>query len=143
MKKKYLIAFVIIVAVLIVSVITFGIISNVQMDKLEKAKYYKIGEVKIKTVNYATDTNLKLENYSYGSNGGEYTKFFEYKTSNAENVAELYTEYLTIDENFVTDTEETYMRVLNKVYENKDVLKMVISFKDDTLELNLIYIYKD
>lgn len=143
MKKKYLISFIIIVTVLIASVITFGIISNVQMDKLEDAKHYNIGEVKIQTINYATDTSLKLENYNYGSNGAEHKKFFEYSVKNAEGVAGLYTEYLISDENFVIDTEETYMRVLTKEYENKDNLKVVLSFKDDTIELNLIYTYKD
>ena len=143
MKKKYLISFILIVAVLIASVITFGIISNVQMKKLEKAKYYKIGEVEIQTINYATDTKLKLENYSYGSNGDEHKKFFEYSVKNAEGVSGLWTEYLISDENFVIETEETYMRVLTKEYENKDVLKIVLSFKDDVVEINLIYLYKD
>lgn len=141
MKKKYLISFIIIVAVLIASVVAVGIISNVKMNKLEDSKYYKIGEVKIQTVNYATDTNLNLKNYSYGNNGAEHKKFFEYSVGNPEGVAGIYTEYLISDENFVIDTEETYMRVLTKEYENKDTLKVILSFKDNSLDVNLFYTY--
>jgi len=84
-----------------------------------------------------------LENYSYGKDGNELEKFFEYKTSNPEGVSGLYTEYLINDENFVIVTEETYMRVLSKEYENKDTLKVIISFIDSKIELNLIYTYID
>ena len=141
MKKKYIISFIIIVALLIASVIALGIISNVKMDELEDTKYYKIGEVEIKSINYATSTSLNIENYSYGKNSYEQKKHFEYSSNNASGVVGLYTEYLIADENFVITKEEDNFRELKKEYETKDSLLVEISFKNDEIVLYLTYTY--
>lgn len=143
MKKNYIITLVVVVAVLIVSVITFGVLSGKQMKNLEKAEFYKIGEAQLKTINSATNTNLNLKNYSYGSSNGEHKKFFEYAVSSALNVYNEYSEYLLEEENFIMETEESKMRLFSKEYENKDILKVVISYGDDTVDVNLIYLYID
>lgn len=143
MKKNYIIAFIIITAVLITSVITVGIVANVQLKNREDDKYYKIGEVKLYSINEATNTSLKLVNHSYGSNGSVYTKYYEYEIDKAESVVSIYTEYLTTDENFEISSEEVGKRGLKKTYGNKDTLVISIQYSEKSIELALTYTYID
>lgn len=143
MKKKYLISFIIIVSVLIASVIAVAIIANIRLNNLKDDKYYKIGEVQIQTIKEVTNTNPELKNYSYGKNGEIYTKYFEYKVNNAESVVEIYTEYLSADENFSITTEKNGERTFKKIYENSDELQIQLIFSENIIEVELTYKYVD
>ena len=137
MKKNYIISFIIITVVLIASVITVGVVANVQLKNREDDKYYKVGEAKIFTIKEATNVKVDLVNYSYGSDGSTYTKYYEYEIQKAESVASIYTEYLSTDENFEISSDEAGVLTFKKNYEKQDLLTIVLKFDEDVLEISL------
>ena len=137
MKKNYIISFIIITVVLIASVITVGVVANVQLKNREDDKYYKVGEAKIFTIKEATNVKVDLVNYSYGSDGSTYTKYYEYEIQKAESVASIYTEYLSTDENFEISSDEAGVLTFKKNYEKQDLLTIVLKFEEDVLEISL------
>ena len=141
MKKNYIISFIIITVVLIASVITVGVVANVQLKNREDDKYYKVGEAKIFTIKEATNVKVDLVNYSYGSDGSTYTKYYEYEIQKAESVASIYTEYLSTDENFEISSDEAGVLTFKKNYEKQDLLTIVLKFEEDVLEISLSYTY--
>lgn len=141
MKKQYIISFIVIVSILIISVITVGIVANTKLKDSEDDKYYKIGEAKIYTIRQATNIKPSLVNYSYGNNTSVFIKYYEYEIKDAEGVVSLYTEYLTADENFEIIYEEAGVRTFKKVYEERDTFEIVISYVENVIELELTYTY--
>lgn len=140
MKKNYLISFLIISLVLIVTVVTVGLIASNQLKKEEDSKYYKIGEVKVLSIKEVCEVGAELKNYNYTFHSQTYSKYYEYKITNAEAVVYLYAEYLTVDENFELNIKDNKL-TLKKIVEEDDECKIEILYDNNKVELLISYTY--
>ena len=151
MKKKYLIIFICVSILLIVSSITIGVMASKLMNKKSKDVVYEIGETKLSSLAEFYPDDLELINFNYTTDNTIYVKTYNYKlkNDNALAIVSFYNEYLSTDLSFINESEDIISTtqgkyVFEKVFEeNSDSLIIEISYTDSTIDIVLSYTYLD